>query len=91
MRSGQLFRKEFTMSGSVLPITAAAGVFGCVLLVAVFHAQATAATKAETSVSALPVPGAAAEHHGVSVRPFRINVPEAALVDPRRLSRAGLR
>jgi hypothetical protein len=61
---------------SFLATTAAAGAFGLVLLVAPSYTQTVPAADAQASVIA------AAEDN--AVRSFRINVPEAALVDLRR-------
>jgi pimeloyl-ACP methyl ester carboxylesterase len=69
---------------NVPSMTTTAGIFVAMLLVAAYHARATADTDAEASLGAPSMVGAVPEHHGASVRPFRVNVPEAALVDLRR-------
>jgi pimeloyl-ACP methyl ester carboxylesterase len=61
---------------SFLATAAAAGAFGLVLLAAPCYAQTVPATGAQASVIA-----AAGD---TAIRPFRINVPEEALVDLRR-------
>src|SRR5512134_2629074 len=62
------------------------GAFGLVLFAAPCYAQAAATAGAQSSVSGLPSAelGGATEHNGNSIRPFRINVPEEALLDLRR-------
>jgi pimeloyl-ACP methyl ester carboxylesterase len=69
---------------SLLATGAAAGAFSLVLLAAPCYAQTVPTADAEASViSQLAAkPGAAVEDN--AIRPFRINVPEAALVDLRR-------
>ncbi len=67
---------------SVLAAVAASG-FGLVLPAATCYAQTGPAASAGASVmgpSSTTV-GATAEHGGNAIRPFRIDVPEAALVD----------
>ena len=60
--------------------------FALVLLAAPCYAQAATTAVAETSVSGLPSAerGEATEHSGNAISPFRINVPEEALLDLRR-------
>jgi pimeloyl-ACP methyl ester carboxylesterase len=67
-----------------LTTLATAGVFGLVLLASSSYAQTVPATDAQASlISPLPV-NLHAAIEGNAIRPFRINVPEAALVDLRR-------
>jgi hypothetical protein len=62
------------------------GAFGFALLAAPCNAQAVTTAGAETGLSGVPSAalGRAAEHNGITIRPFRISVPEEALVDLRR-------
>jgi hypothetical protein len=66
--------------------TAVARAFGLVLLAAPCYAQITAATDAQASVVSLAPAksGGVTEPNSNAVRPFRVDVPEAALVDLRR-------
>jgi pimeloyl-ACP methyl ester carboxylesterase len=67
-----------------LTTLATAGVFGLVLLASSSYAQTVPATDAQASlISPLPA-NLHAAIEGNAIRPFRINVPEAALVDLRR-------
>jgi pimeloyl-ACP methyl ester carboxylesterase len=67
-----------------LTTLATAGVFGLVLLASSSYAQTVPATDAQASlISPLPA-NLHAAIEGSAIRPFRINVPEAALVDLRR-------
>src|SRR5687767_5847710 len=56
------------------------------MLAAPCYAQAAAKAAAKTSVSSLPSAerGGTTEHTADAIRPFRINVPEEALLDLRR-------
>ena len=58
--------------------------FALVLLAAPCYAQAAATGAAETSVGLPSAELGGATEHGNAIRPFRINVPEEALLDLRR-------
>ncbi|HSC05455.1 MAG TPA: epoxide hydrolase, partial [Steroidobacteraceae bacterium] len=60
------------------------GAVGVVLLAAPCYAQAAATGRAETSVGLPSAERGGATEHGNAIRPFRINVPEEALLDLRR-------
>jgi pimeloyl-ACP methyl ester carboxylesterase len=68
---------------SFLATSAAAGAFGLVLLASPIYAQTVPAAEAEASVIS-PLPTKMRD----AVRPFRINIPQEALVDLRRRAAA---
>ncbi len=69
---------------SFLATSAAAGVFGFVLLAVSAYAQTVPAVEVKVSVITLLPRTLSGAVHDNAVRPFRIDVPEAALVDLRR-------
>ena len=69
---------------SFLPTSAAAGVFGFVLLAVPAYAQTVPMAEIKASVISLLPRTLGGAVHDNGVRPFRIDVPEAALVDLRR-------